>query len=1057
MESSQSIGKCSPDHRLSLMLLGSPRILINGDPVTIERRKAFALLAYLAMTGIEHHRDMLADMLWPEFDRTRARASLRRVLASLTHAIPEEWWKIDRETLQFRDRPEATYFDVREFRNLLCPYPLHDLTENDMCKDCFDSLTTAVQLYQADFMEGFTLGDCPGFDDWQINQGEELRQDLIGATERLILCHTYREEYETAIRYGKRWARIDPLDEKARLALMQLYSRTNQGNTSLREYESYARLLQSELGVAPQGEIHQLYEAIKGTRRAALPGFSALSKHIRRETAGQTAKQRGIVRSQTRVKNDQMVGREIELELAEAEWHRALRGEPVVLVVSGEPGIGKSHLVRELKKKVSEQEGQVLEGSCYPDGGLPYVCFSQLVLEGMSRLHAGENLKEIPGYVLADLAHLSPEFLAMYPDISPNPRLDPQSEQNRFFDSFMTFCKTAMRTWQAPLLLILEDIHWADTGSLHLLRHLAHRARIDRLKLLIVVTVRDTVMDVEAASALRGLLAELRQNGFSKDCPLQPFRFEQTRALMEVIFQDKKEMVTGLVEAVHHHTEGNPYFVDELCWSLLEDDQLRAQFEADRLLIPASIREVILGRVNTLSDTAQRVLLQAAFLGRQFDADMLFGLCNMDDETLMNALDEAEQAHLIGEINTLEGIRMSFAHILIPLALSESLSGLRRRREHQRVADYLEIHAPEDASSLAYHYAAADNRPKAIVYAQLASRKAIELNVYEDAIKHLRTALNLMKDMSESETRLSILEDYGDAYRLIGEGSQAVAVYQEAQDVWLKLPHRERWTGVRLQRKVGETVTNINRFAEVQRLTPIARACLEAGLASTTDEPPHTEKVRLLAALSRDAWYMRSQIDWTAAEDYATRALDIAEELDQPVEVSVALEALAEIYGLKGMLRERVELCQRRLELSFDPRFTNLKERVNIYLQTGMAFYDVGEYLLALEHLREAESLGRHIWDIPKQADALVRQGQCLFRLDRWDDFLAIETQIRDLESRFTFKRMGVLTCFYYAIQSAVCTWRGNIGLGEQLKAEAHEVMLSIAGSEQNWARNQHY
>jgi DNA-binding SARP family transcriptional activator len=99
--------KHSPDQRLSLLLLGPPRILINGEPVHIERQKGTALLAYLAVTGVAHHRDMLAEMLWPEFDRTRARAALRRALASLTHAVPGDWWTIDRETLQFRDSPKV--------------------------------------------------------------------------------------------------------------------------------------------------------------------------------------------------------------------------------------------------------------------------------------------------------------------------------------------------------------------------------------------------------------------------------------------------------------------------------------------------------------------------------------------------------------------------------------------------------------------------------------------------------------------------------------------------------------------------------------------------------------------------------------------------------------------------------------------------------------------------------------------------------------------------------------------------------------------------------------
>ena len=183
----------------------------------------------------------------------------------------------------------------------------------------------------------------------------------------------------------------------------------------------------------------------------------------------------------------------------------------------------------------------------------------------------------------------------------------------------------------------------------------------------------------------------------------------------------------------------------------------------------------------------------------------------------------------------------------------------------------------------------------------------------------------------------------------------------------------------------------------------------------------------------------------------------MAEELGGPVELSSALESLANVYGAKGHLRERVEVCLRRLALSYEPRFNDLKEMANILLQTGMAVYDVGDYIQALGYLSQAENLGFQIRDIPVQADALVRQAGCLFRLDRWDELLEIDSKIRQLEADFTVERMGVLTCFYYALQSHVRYLRGEIHLAQALKSKAYEVMVSITGPPEKWVRNQHF
>jgi len=218
---------------------------------------------------------------------------------------------------------------------------------------------------------------------------------------------------------------------------------------------------------------------------------------------------------------------------------------------------------------------------------------------------------------------------------------------------------------------------------------------------------------------------------------------------------------------------------------------------------------------------------------------------------------------------------------------------------------------------------------------------------------------------------------------------------------------RGQMGGVRLYRKIGEAVTSMNRFAEFQRLAMLSRSSLETGLILTEGEPPCPETVRLLKTLSKDAWYTAVSIDWDKAERYARAAVEMAEQLDAPVELSASLEALAAVYGARGLLRERLQVCLRRLALSREPRFTDQRERASIVGQVGHALFDVGEYADALPHLLEAEELATQIQDPPKQADTWTLLGECYLRLDRWDEVAGIEDQLRILQTRYPFERLG--------------------------------------------------
>jgi len=263
-----SKGVAIPLARMALFLLGPPRIEYSGEPVEIDRHKAIALLAYLAVTGERQSRDALATLLWPEDDQSKGRAALRRALSTLHKILPGNWWDVDRETIGLQPGP-GLWLDLDQFHDRIAKCQTHGHPAADACPDCVSPLTEAASLYRGDFLVGFTLRDSPGFDDWQFFQTESLRREQASVLERLARVHGTQGELEPAIGYARRWLALDPLHEEAHRQLMNLYAWSGQRNAALRQYEECARILERELGVSPQEATVQLYEAIKENRASA--------------------------------------------------------------------------------------------------------------------------------------------------------------------------------------------------------------------------------------------------------------------------------------------------------------------------------------------------------------------------------------------------------------------------------------------------------------------------------------------------------------------------------------------------------------------------------------------------------------------------------------------------------------------------------------------------------------------------------------------------------------------------------------------------------------------
>ncbi len=251
--------------QITCHLFGSPRIERDGATITISLRKALALLAYLAVTKQRHNRDALAALFWPEDSQSAARGNLRRALSRLNTALGAGALQVDRETAGLA--PDADWWvDVDQFRRCLARCAAHGHGAAEVCDACLPELAEAARLYRNHFLAGFSLPDCPEFDEWHYFEGEELRQALASALERLASGHSERGDHAAALPYARRWLALDTLHEPAHRCLMQLYAQAGQPSAAMRQYEECARILDQELGAGPSLETTSLFESIKAGR-----------------------------------------------------------------------------------------------------------------------------------------------------------------------------------------------------------------------------------------------------------------------------------------------------------------------------------------------------------------------------------------------------------------------------------------------------------------------------------------------------------------------------------------------------------------------------------------------------------------------------------------------------------------------------------------------------------------------------------------------------------------------------------------------------------------------
>ncbi|MFN2226070.1 MAG: protein kinase domain-containing protein [Anaerolineae bacterium] len=599
----------------------------------------------------------------------------------------------------------------------------------------------------------------------------------------------------------------------------------------------------------------------------------------------------------SRIVRGRIVGRERELAQARALWQQAVAGEGQVLLISGEPGVGKTRLVRELAAQVQVTGGRVLFGQCYAEGGPPYAPFAEILRHAFRE--AEDPATGLPAQVVADLLILAPTLQARFPDVPPNPPLDPQSEQQRILENTATFF--AHLSQERPLLLVVEDAHWAGSGTLALLRHLARRTR--RRHLLLVSTYREAELD--ASRPFHSALADLNRERLATRLKVPPLTLEGTRKLLMTLFDD--EITDEFNAGIYRETEGNPFFVEEVCKALVDSGQLyfaggewhRPSME--ELGIPQNVRLAIQSRLARLPEEAQEVLQLAAVVGREFQFDVLAAAADRGDEALVLALESAEGAQLVQEVSGRAGGTFSFAHALIPATLAEGLSGLRRRRLHRRVLGALQRLRPNDFEALAHHAHHAGDLEAGLEFSLRAAEKARRLSALDEALFHYERALEVAQVLEVPDRLLDIYEAIGEVHHIRGD-AQAVAAFEQA--LALASDPRRR---AAIKAKIGtiDILLGGGRCLDY----------LEQAIGEMDPESQRDDRAQAIAAIGR---YHHNHARHRQAIEHLDRARQIAEVDGQPGTLTFvyaylagAYQHLAEIEASTAWARQLLALGER--------------------------------------------------------------------------------------------------------------------------------------------------
>lgn len=598
-----------------------------------------------------------------------------------------------------------------------------------------------------------------------------------------------------------------------------------------------------------------------------------------------------------RIAGGRLVGREDELAQSTTLWLRALSGQAGLLLISGEPGIGKTRLSQAVIAQARIGGAAVLNGGCYEfEATTPYLPFSEALREWV-RGQDGDSLRDYLGETAVELVRLAPEIEGKLGPQAPNPDLGLEEQRLRLFDNIAQFFERLASN--SGLLVFIDDLHWADKGTLSLLTYLMRRLRTVRL--LVIAAYREVELD--RRHPLADALVDWNRQRVAVRIPLARFSRAQTNTMIATLFREQS-VSDEFCEVIHRETDGNPFFVEEVVKALVEQGQIYwdedhwEREELDQLAIPQSIKEAIGRRLSGLSQSCVETLHTAAVIGKDFAFPLLQSVSGKGDELLLDTLDEASNAQLIRQHGAESFV---FTHDKIREVLYDEILSVRRSRLHLKIAQSLDAPEPgqqlKQVEEIAYHYIAAGALDKGMDFALQAATKAQRLFAGDEAIEYLRQALECAVSLDDQASQALILENLGDVHSAIGPLGTAVDYYQQAAKL-----SRERKTAISI--KIGMVLSTTNDEAGI----PILEEAL-------TELEPQNDPALVSRALSSLGRFHHYRCEYSTAIELFEQARELAEPIGDVLSLSFIYAYLAGAYQHLADFEQSIAWAHRDIEL----------------------------------------------------------------------------------------------------------------------------------------------
>ena len=679
---------------LRVRLLGEVALEHDDTPVPMDSARLQSLIGLLVLRrDAAQDRARVAFELWPDSTESQARTNLRHLIHDLRSELPQIDQVVHTTNRTIQWRPQVpTVVDVAVFETALDEAAV--APDEEAVRS---ALEMAVAAYGGDLLPN-------SWDDWVLAARDRLRSRAIAALEALAGLLDSQNQDQAGRQHWERLVRLDPVNETAYRGLMRSYAAAGDRGRALRVYHTCVSVLERELGLPPAPETTEVYESlVRGDAASGRPKAAVAT-------------------------TDALVGREVEWAEVVGTWRRAAAASgPHVLVVTGEPGIGKSRIVEELARSCEAEGAAVARARAYEAGGrLPFLPVTDWLRTDLVARHVAR----LDRIWRAEVARLVPDV----------------GDEEPGHDEYITDPGLRRRLLEGighafsigrPLLLVLDDVQWTDPDTIDVVHHLAHQPRPHPL--LVAATVRDGEMTAEHPAV--PVLHELRREGLLTEVALERLGREATIELVERLHADVGD--PDRLEQLWRETEGNPLFVVEAA---------RAGFPSAEGGLTKTVQSMILSRLASLSEPGRRITEVAATSGRSFTVELLTAASGGDEEAVLDALDELWHRRIIRE----QGAGYDFTHDKLREVAYAAVSPVRRRRLHRAIGDALEsVHAddPTVSTDLAQHRERGGQYLEAISAHRAAARHALTMYATDDAMASLRQALTLLEDVGPSPRR----------------------------------------------------------------------------------------------------------------------------------------------------------------------------------------------------------------------------------------------------------------------------------------------------------------